>query len=111
MGSCYSCTSTSRPASIDSKNRTKQKTESKPMSAKPPKTGAELGKAAMYSDLLNTGFDTDLQMPSFERRSTVSMMQQRQCLWRVHKLRSQNLRRKMKTSFLPRPTASLAPSL
>jgi hypothetical protein len=44
---------------------------------------AKLGKAAMCSESLNSGFDTDLQTPSIVKRSRVSMMLERQCQWRT----------------------------
>src|SRR5258708_15698020 len=60
---------------------------------------AELGKAAICSDLFNTGFDTDLQMPSIGKRSRASTVLERQCLWHGQKVRRQNLRRKINTRF------------
>ncbi len=76
---------------------------------------AELGKTAVYLlDSFNTDFDTDLQMPSIEKRSRTSMVQERRCLWRVKLSRRPSLRNQIEIRLLPKPTliigALLVPS-
>lgn len=108
--------SKSKPKAKAAPTGTKPKAKPSPKVPKPdaPKhvDVAELGKAAMCSDSLNTAeFDTFFQMPSIVKRSRLSMLPKRRCQRRAQMLRWQNLRKKIEIRLSQRQARSPARSL